>query len=1040
MMIKKIHSLGTQWLGSALLGLLLIAPAQAESTQGVALSKRAPVTATTKLQDLSKEQFDRLLQQTDFRKYDKATVRQIQQDLAAIYHDHPDWIRDVNLGAKPLTDDKMGPVTLFWTQRYCVNFKVQPIGDFAERLPAEIARIAAFAKAHPAEKAVLLSNDFAFWNVKQPEPQRSAYYTIRRQGTEAELLGLVQQYTQGKVEKTIAPAPESVDLLTSYTYVLTADDITKLQGKDQLISALLKLQDQPFADVESLKKATNEALAGFPGSFKKIWPVVEANISHVVTYDITDSGLLALNQAGLLPSTVQALEPLKDAKTTDKSVFLQKVVAALKKPQKVAASPEATAATATEEMPENDINTLRLILQEAEQADEISLTEASLSKIKTQLPRELTLLTVPAGAAKLLKEIQDIAYPESHLLHKAAQARLSWGIAACMGDTPNYNKYISGLRLTDVEFLALKTDLLAASASDPKLAQSTSDSLQTLQQLRTGRQECSQKDRERNNAALTQVYNDWIRPAINALYQKKYEYHPASAIQWKGGSCGCVLDKLAGTVYGFYPFWKIDGKEQPVNFSVLSRVAYYGLSFDEMGELKQTNNTTSTTSVVDDNESDANAFIREARRYNTKVDWVIEKNDWQGAWISYSASHKAAVLDKLAANIAKLLSTKLTDPFSKIKPYVSLGGASTPTRGDGVTLYFKDYPTDADSTLVFNEFFQKLKTRLNALGPKYFVNVLVSQEALGRKEGIYTYANLLKLSRIGREATDNEADEKSIRDHLNTQILVLLEEPSTDGKKSLRQNVENALHGADRKDLLRSILPVLVFDNKNWMQLQDDLIYFNDNFGGVGFWPLSSGPEVATMQNCVDSKNVARCIALNYEELGAQGETDSAIKKFICQNRWIFRIALDFTLIVLVVVVILYFRFCSIRSRITQHFPLYLLAFGMPPIVLFTLLLLFDPALASISEGNLPFIISLTLLVGGAFAVYMYMRSQQEVPSRAVLKSLLGQQQHLDEDALKKSKTMKTRAYAPGMSLPSRATLTTLVRGTQNTLRRYIKK
>lgn len=1035
-MIKITHVVKpTTWVTSLLLGAWLgfIAPTVIAVPATKATS--APVSS------------DRLLRYEDFKKYDKATVHKIQHDLALIYHDHPDWIRDLNLGHKPLTDDLMGPITMYWMQRYCTNFKVEPSGDFASKLPAEIARIAAFAEKHPAEKNILTSNEFALWNAGQAEPLRSQNYGIRRQGDEAALLALVEQFRLAQTAKVPAPAVQAdpEEALTSYSYVLTGEDLTKLQGKDQLMLALSKLQDKPFADLDELKMASLEALAGLPGVFPKIWPIIQANSGPLVSYEINDQSLLALSQGGLAEATVQALEPLKDNKITDKSLFLQNVVAALKKPQTIKPSPNAAASTdnsvvVAEELPENDATTLRLILQEAEQANDLTLTEASLLKIKAELPPELSRLSLPAAIVKLLKEIQDISYPEGQLLHKAAQARFGFGIAACQGDVAQYNKYVSSLRLPDPDFASLKADLLLSAGNNAKTATLVTEGFALFEQLRQGRKDCGAKEREQYLSTQTQIYNELLRPAINALYQKKNEYHPGATIHWTGGSCGCVLDKLAGSVYGFYPFWEITDKPQTINFSVLSRVAYYGLSFDEMGEIKHTNNSLSTSSLVDDNSSAANEFIRVARRHNSKVDWVIEKGDWQGLWATYTSAHKAAVLDKLASNITLFLTTPLQDGFSKAKPYISLGTASVPTRGDGVTLYFKNYPTDADSVLVFNEFFEKLKTRLNAISPRYFVNVLVSQSAMANKQGIYSYANLLKLSRIGKHGDSSEQDEKTLRENLNTHVLVLLEEPSTDGKKQLRQEVENALHGEERKDLLRSILPVVVFDHKNWTQLQDDLIYFNDNFGGVGFWPLSAETAPESTLSCADSKSISRCISLHLEVQGDSGETDSALKKFICQNRWIFRIAMDFSLLLLAVVTVLYFRSCPIRSKITRYFPLCLVLFVFPPIVLFTLLLLFDPALSSISEGNLPFIISLVLLVSGAFGTYLYLRGQQDVPSRASLKVLLNSNQPLAPEELKRAKIPKAKAPGSGINLPSRATLTTLVRTTENLIRRHLKK
>lgn len=983
----------------------------------------------------SRAQFDRLLSKEDLKKYDKTMVRQIQHDLTQIYQRHPDWMRDFGMHERPLSDSVLGPVTLYWLQRYLVNFKVEPVGDFADTLAADIARSAAFSQMHPIENDILISVDFALWNFGQAEPLRSENYRVRRNGAEAQLLELVRQYLASKSTKPDPkPVQAEAETLTSYTYVLTEQDIAKLQNKEQIMLSLAKLKDEDFSDLPELKKAASASLAGFEGSFKAAWPTIEKNVVRQSTYALSDDSLLQLSQQGLSAATMQVLEGLKDTKSYVKEEFEKAVYTALKN----ASTPKESNTTA--DVAESDVMTMRIILRESDKLSEFLLTEQSLNNIALQLPREVTLLSVPMAIGRLLKEIQDVSFPESQLLHKAAQARIAWGFAGCVADYADYNKYVNALRMTDIEFKALRTEWLAAANGDAKILQQTTESFATLESLRKERKECSPKEHENLSLSLSQLYRDWVYTAVSALHEKKLIYQPTSKVQWTGGSCGCVLDNLAGTVYGFYPYWKVDGKEQAINFSVLSRIGYYGLSFDELGEIKHVNNTTSTSSIVDDRSAEANAFLNTARSHNTKVDWVIEKNDWKGTWSTYSASHKAAVLDKLAGNIERLLSSELNDTFSKLTPYLTFGFAAVPTRGDGVTLYFKDYPASADDTIIFNKFFEKLKLRLGAINPRLFVNLLVSQGEIGRKDSIYDYANLLKLSRLGHESVNQEnLDQRSIRDHMNSHVLVFLEEPSSSGKKALRKALEDSVHGAERKTLLLSILPVLVFDNKNWGQLQDDLIYF-DEFGGVGFWPLNTGLDMPTDMNCTDSKNFAHCITLNFEERGSKGQTDSALHKFICQNRWWLRIGFNFSIVFLIASIFLYMRSCSVRNRVMAYFPVYLAGFGLPPIVLFTLLLLFDPELAAISRGNLPFIICLTVLVAGAFGVYLYLRGTRDVPSRNALKNLVNANGNRDEEN-KHGTHPKARIAAPsGLKLPPNSTLTNIARGAQNLIKRYNKK
>jgi hypothetical protein len=61
-----------------------------------------------------------------------------------------------------------------------------------------------------------------------------------------------------------------------------------------------------------------------------------------------------------------------------------------------------------------------------------------------------------------------------------------------------------------------------------------------------------------------------------------------------------------------------------------------------------------------------NQFLHIARQYNSKVDWVIQKNDWSGDWRKQSRANKQAVFKKLVSNITLLLHTRLTDTASKL--------------------------------------------------------------------------------------------------------------------------------------------------------------------------------------------------------------------------------------------------------------------------------------------------------------------------------------------------------------------------------------
>ena len=103
-----------------------------------------------------------------------------------------------------------------------------------------------------------------------------------------------------------------------------------------------------------------------------------------------------------------------------------------------------------------------------------------------------------------------------------------------------------------------------------------------------------------------------------------------------------------------------------MNFHVLNRVAL----------LQPHRRTTSVISILVPHRliskmarTEQNQFIRLAHQYNS-VDWVIQKNDWNGDWKRYSRDNKKAILSKLVSNIKNLLHTRLTDTASKDAPYI----------------------------------------------------------------------------------------------------------------------------------------------------------------------------------------------------------------------------------------------------------------------------------------------------------------------------------------------------------------------------------
>ena len=823
--------------------------------------------------------YDRLVNKAAFQALDQPSVDLIQQNLAVIYRGSLDWDRDVDMRQRPLTDGLIGPVTLFWVQRFLFDFKIEPIGDFISDANLRLSRIASFASMFPEEVKVLLSADFAHWNDAHPRAERRNYYKIRRSGSDQQLLDLVDLYLR-TLGAEIEPLQVGKSELVTYSYQLTTEDFKVLQSKKEILLLLVELENKHFDNFQELKEATEGVLADYPQQTKKLLPIIRQYF--------TESGI-----------------------TINQEIF---------------------------------------------------------ERLSKWMADDLLFTSLNSTLVELLqKTLSGVAYPSEDLLKQSVRAKIAAGIGGCQIENES-NDYVLGLKLSDDDFKKLSGELLLESIGTVETSPSLYQRLKRVKSLR--RDVCSKEDVEDINKFNIMIYDSFVHPAISPLYRKLLPI-PLSKelpfkqlpIQWDGDLCGCVLDDLAGTVYGFYPFWLADEKPQRVNFSVLSRVAYYGLSFDAEGAIKQTNADGDDASAIHNIQ---NEFIQKARQHDSRVDWVIhnDKPYWE-AWKGRSGEDRARLFKVLAKNIVNLLTEPLTDEaFMMRRILTTFGMKSPPTRGDGVTLYFNGYPEDDKSEELFNNFVQDLREKLDEEDEEYAVNIMVQQEALSGK-GAYQYTNLLEhifednVYKSGKDANYN----------LKSKVLVLVDEPSHRAR----------VKGFSISESKRNIIPVVVFDGKNWDQLNDDLTYFEDNFDGVGFWPLF-------VNEPVDEDGMAKEGSIEYLlERSFQktqiGGADNIFDRFVCENRWSFYMALAVFIIMTLIFIGYYFWSCSYREHVKKYFPWYVAAFSLLIILIPVQLALHAPYFEAMTKEYRPYILGSFIIIA-SFSVYLFQRRMQKVKAK----------------------------------------------------------
>ncbi|VAX27560.1 hypothetical protein MNBD_NITROSPIRAE01-1077 [hydrothermal vent metagenome] len=392
-------------------------------------------------------------------------------------------------------------------------------------------------------------------------------------------------------------------------------------------------------------------------------------------------------------------------------------------------------------------------------------------------------------------------------------------------------------------------------------------------------------------------------------------FDPSKLVTWEGDDCGCLVDLSGKTIYGFYPFW-LAGEPQKIDFSLLSRIAYYALSFDKKGEMSPLLHWHSRTAD----------FVREAQRYRTKVDLVIYKNDWSD-WFHFSKKDQWFVIDKTTRNIVQAVHQKIPDTLeTRIKSLMS--SKESTTMGDGVTIYFSKYPKDKQAITFFKSFIQTLRRKLGKANPNYKLNLMFRMDVMG--EGIYAFETL-----------------KEIMNDIDLFLIILpKKKPISDTKKALRTSFEKdpTFTGDARKTMLRKIIPVIDPRNNDLDENKSNedkpfvhhIIYFEDNFGGVGFWPLpltsdQGAVEVAKVLN--DKFNKTKDLDLLSRLIP---EESFSLCKWICPNRWYFRLAYDLLFSLLFLYALIALQNTALRNIFNQYRQFFILTVLLAILILYS--------------------------------------------------------------------------------------------------------
>lgn len=863
------------------------------------------------------------LQLGDYRELPPPTVLQVQDALA--------WFKLYSARI----DKVVGRETREGLSAYCRQRGLTVSGEPASRqaLIDELLRDSAVARVYADWRSIVASARFKDWIATQPD--RASLPSQSTRGTPARIIDIITRFLKSLPAPAKPPANASLDDYR-VSYRLGDSDLPSLVRRQQLLARLAPLKGGGFLDRADFIAQLRELLKDDSDDGDAFQELVMHNADSMSRFAVPAPAIVRLRAAGVPADLLSVINELPAyGSRADLEQELRILLAGGGAAPTGAGEAPAPAEPVARHSAEDGRKWLALILAEVDETVAYRLSDAAWERLK------LATGGIPASVAPLLQGLRDIDFPTRRLFIAAARARID-GFNRLIG-TSLRDLNLDHLGVQDIEFLkSLGVPPERLTPLDALVGKRFADS--------------SALDKAVADALAGQLGDlDKLLETLAAQARR-----PHSAAEARQGmllantsDCKCLPTNMNGTIYGFYPFWR-DERAPAVDFSALGRIGYYALDFDDQGELQLPDGWAAAS---------ADAFFT-ANRFRTRVDLVLARRDWR-SWQTLDRRARDKAFDALAVRLGQLVQRERDDPFSSLKRQLGVTSAES---FDGVTLFFENYPDDSESIEVFEKFVTRLHETLR--GGQAFLNLMLPQGGLG--SGIFGYDNLLQWA--GRYA--GLAHGAELQDVAPRMLfLVLLEAPSTDNKKTLRKAIEDHSHGRSRYILTRMTVPVLVPDLgaaaataqlPNRQNLTDDVIYMQDNFGGIGFWPLLGSGESTT-------EVVAK---LKAEFNPEQSNQTSAVCGIVCPNRWAFRLAFDFFVLVCALCLIAYLSCCGCRQRFRSYFIPFLAVTVLPAVALGMSLLYCDPFLESVAQGN-----TLLLMLVAAIIVYAVWnnRSQKRV-------------------------------------------------------------
>ncbi len=418
--------------------------------------------------------------------------------------------------------------------------------------------------------------------------------------------------------------------------------------------------------------------------------------------------------------------------------------------------------------------------------DKVWLNQSGMDTLKKNIVLAFRNDLYPPTILKFLKNLQGIRFADSLFARRHALSLLAASLDICSkgNDAPAFP---DSIHWNDDEI----DNLLKIADKHTENNVSKSESLKNSLDPYKSRS-CSEEDWFSAITLLDTLYSRLLENAVNTVTNIQISSSETTPITWHANGCGCSQQKdLNSDGYLIYPYWHTKEGGDTIDFSTLNRIAYYGLTVSDDGKLE----TPSGLSAIDFFDRDGQSeFINVAHRHNVKVDWIIKKSEWGP--LEKDDQRMQDFFVNLIDQIGQLVNKKNNSKFERFVATLTQNNKDASNRGDGVILWFQNYPTDRENTQLFKSTFLKLRKKLKAANESASANLLMYQLDLTEGKGIYSFDFSHGLLENHKNA--------------NNFLMVISDE------LPLNNNIR-------KQEIYDDIAPMLWIDYKKWNQIEEDV-------------------------------------------------------------------------------------------------------------------------------------------------------------------------------------------------------------------------